>query len=96
MDTMVLMYEEHTAREDTVLFPAWKEALSTRQYDDLNDKFEEIEHRTFGKDGFEDAVKKIADIETRLGIADLAQFTAPRAPSARARSSAKTKRRASR
>jgi len=88
---MVLMYEEHTAREDTVLFPAWKEALSTRQYDDLNDKFEEIEHRTFGKDGFEDAVKKIADIEARLGIADLAQFTAPRAPSLKARSSAKTK-----
>jgi len=91
MDTMVLMYEEHTAREDTVLFPAWKEALSSRQYDELNDKFEAIEHRTFGKDGFEEAVKKIADIEARLGIADLAQFTAPRAPSAKARSSAKTK-----
>ena len=91
MDTMVLMYEEHTAREDTVLFPAWKEALSARQYDELNDKFEEIEHRTFGKDGFEDAVKKIADVEAKLGIADLAQFTAPRAPSVKARSSAKTK-----
>jgi hemerythrin-like domain-containing protein len=91
MDTMVLMYEEHTAREDTVLFPAWKEAISGRQYDELNDKFEEIEHRTFGKDGFEDAVKKIADIEAKLGIADLAQFTAPRAPSLKARSSAKTK-----
>ncbi|HEV2546005.1 MAG TPA: hemerythrin domain-containing protein [Stellaceae bacterium] len=91
MDTMVLMYEEHTAREDTVLFPAWKDALSGRQYDELNDKFEEIEHRTFGKDGFEDAVKKIADIEARLGIADLAQFTAPRAPSVKARSSEKTR-----
>jgi hemerythrin-like domain-containing protein len=91
MDTMVLMYEEHTVREDTVLFPAWKEVLSGRQYGELNDKFEEIEHRTFGKDGFEDAVKKIADIEARLGIADLAQFTAPRAPSVKTRSSAKTK-----
>jgi hemerythrin-like domain-containing protein len=91
MDTMVLMYEEHTAREDTVLFPAWKEALSSRQYDELNDKFEAIERRTFGKDGFAEAVKKIADIEARLGIADLAQFTAPRAPAAKARSSAKTK-----
>jgi hemerythrin-like domain-containing protein len=91
MDTMVLMYEEHTAREDTVLFPAWKDALSGQQYDELNDKFEEIEHRSFGKDGFEDAVKRIADVEARLGIADLAQFTAPPAPSAKARSSAKTK-----
>jgi hemerythrin-like domain-containing protein len=89
MDTLVLMYEEHTAREDTVLFPAWKEAVSGQEYEELNDKFEEIEHRMFGKDGFEDAVKKIADIEARLGIADLAQFTAPRAPSTKTRSSSK-------
>lgn len=91
MDTLVLMYEEHTAREGTVLFPAWKEAVSGRQYEELNDKFEEIAHRTFGKGGFEDAVKRIADIEARLGIADLAQFTAPRAPSTKTRSSAQAK-----
>jgi len=32
---------------------------------------------TFGKDGFEDAAKQIAEIEQTLGFADFAQFTAP-------------------
>jgi hemerythrin-like domain-containing protein len=80
MDSMALMYEEHTAREDTVLFPAWKDALSGKQYDELSDRFEAIEHEMFGTDGFEDAVKQIAAIEETLGVADLAQFTAPRPP----------------
>jgi len=44
------------------------------------EKFEDIEHKMFGKDGFEDAEKKISDIETRLGLADLAQFTPPKPP----------------
>ena len=35
------------------------------------------EMTTFGKDGFEDAAKQIAEIEQTLGFADLAQFTAP-------------------
>jgi hemerythrin-like domain-containing protein len=80
MDAMVLMYQEHTAREDTIVFPAWKQALSGKQYDEMNDKFEDIEHRMFGKDGFEDAVKQISGIERTLGLADLAQFTAPPPP----------------
>lgn len=71
------MYEAHTAREDTVIFPAFKKALSESQLDDLSERFEDIEHREFGKDGFDDAVAKIADIEGRLGLADLARFTAP-------------------
>ena len=77
MEAMVLMYQEHTAREDTNVFPAWKAALSGAQYDEMNDKFEEIEHQMFGEDGFAEAVKQIAAIEQTLGLADLAQFTAP-------------------
>jgi hemerythrin superfamily protein len=71
------MYRAHAAREDTIIFPAWKQTLTAKQLDEMNDKFEEIEHQQFGKDGFEDAVRQIADIENRLGLADLAQFTAP-------------------
>jgi hemerythrin-like domain-containing protein len=71
------MYEAHTAREDTIIFPAFKAALSEGQLDELSDRFEDIEHRQFGKGGFDDAVGKIADIEGRLGLADLAAFTAP-------------------
>jgi hemerythrin-like domain-containing protein len=81
-ETFVLMYQNHAAREDTIVFPAWKEALSERQLREMGDEFEGIERQTFGKDGFEDAVKQIAEIEQTLGFADLAQFTAPPPPKA--------------
>jgi hemerythrin-like domain-containing protein len=80
LEHFVLMYENHTAREDTIVFPAWKTALSARQIDQLGDQFEEIEHKEFGKDGYEDAVKQISQIEAALGFADIAQFTAPAPP----------------
>ncbi len=77
MSSFARMYQNHAAREDTLVFPAWKRALSTDRLDDMAGKFEEIERRLFGKDGFEAAVEKIGEIELDLGLADLAQFTAP-------------------
>lgn len=79
LDSVELMYEHHAAREDTVVFPAWKDALSAHQLDEMGELFEEIEHKQFGKDGFSDAVAQIARIEEAVGIADIAQFT-PSAP----------------
>jgi len=79
-ETFELMYESHAAREDTIVFPAWREGLSERQLHDMGQTFEDIEHRQFGSDGFADAVKQLAAIEEALGFADLAQFTAPRPP----------------
>lgn len=81
-ETFVLMYQNHAAREDTIVFPAWKETLSERQLREMGDRFEDIERQTFGKDGYEDAVKQIAQIEQTLGFVDLAQFTAPPPPKA--------------
>jgi hemerythrin-like domain-containing protein len=81
LESLVLMYQNHAAREDTVIFPAWKTALSARQMKEMSEKFEEIEHQLFGKDGFEDAVRKVATIEDALGYANIAQFTAPSPPS---------------
>jgi hemerythrin-like domain-containing protein len=80
LESFVLMYQNHAAREDTIVFPAWKEALSERQLHEMGDKFEEIERQQFGKDGYEDAVAQIGQIEQALGLADLAQFTAPPPP----------------
>ena len=71
----VRMYENHAAREDTIVFPAWKANFSHKQLDEISDEFEDIEHKMFGKDGFEDAEKKISSIEGMLGLEDLAQFT---------------------
>jgi hemerythrin-like domain-containing protein len=82
LEAFVRMYQNHTAREDTVVFPALKDALSERQLHEMGDKFEDIEHQTFGKDGFDDALKQIGKIEQALGLGDIAQFTAPPPPKA--------------
>jgi len=80
LETLDVMYENHAAREDTIVFPAWREALSEKQLREMGETFEDIEHRQFGKDGFDDAVKHIAAVEEALGYTDLAQFTAPAPP----------------
>lgn len=71
------MYEAHAAREDTIIFPAFKAALGTRDYAELGEQFEEIEHREFGGDGFDLALAEVTRIEAALGLPDLAAFTAP-------------------
>lgn len=78
--TFALMYENHAAREDTIVFPAWKSTLSDNQLHELGEEFEEIEKRQFGGDGFDDAVKQIGDVEQALGFSDLNRFTAPPPP----------------
>lgn len=70
-----LMYEHHTAREDTIVFTAWKDALSDKAYKDMSEQFEKIEKQMFGHDGFEDAEQQIGAIEAQLGLSDIAQFT---------------------
>ncbi len=75
LEAFIRMYAPHEAREDTVLFPALHQVVSPHEYDALGDQFEAIERRTFGGDGFEMYVDKVAAIEKKLGIYDLAQFT---------------------
>jgi hemerythrin-like domain-containing protein len=79
LEAFALMYEEHAAREDTIIFPAWKKVLSPKQLDDMGELFEDIEHKTFGKDGFDDAVNQIGAIEHAIGL-DNAALTAPPPP----------------
>jgi hemerythrin-like domain-containing protein len=69
------MYRPHEAREDTVLFPAFRKIVSQHEYDSLGEEFEDNEHKRFGEDGFETMVNKVAGIEKQLGIYELAQFT---------------------
>ena len=69
------MYSPHEAREDTVLFPAFRKLVSGNEYDSLGEKFEKNEEKKFGKGGFESVVNQVAGIEKQLGIYDLSQFT---------------------
>jgi hemerythrin-like domain-containing protein len=75
MKAFIRMYEPHEAREDTVLFPAFHEFVSSNEYDSMGEEMERNERRTFGGDGFDMAVDKVAELEKKLGIYDLAQFT---------------------
>lgn len=70
-----VMYRPHEAREDTILFPAFRKLVSRHEYDSLGEEFENNEHKRFGKDGFSTMVDKVAAIEKQLGIYDLGQFT---------------------
>ena len=79
-ESFLVMYENHAAREDTIVFPAWKKNFTDKQLDQIAAQFEDIEHKIFGKDGFDEAEKTISSIETTLELSDLSKFTAPAPP----------------
>ncbi len=71
----VRMYRPHEAREDTVLFPAFRKIVDKKEYEGLGEAFEKKEQQLFGKDGFERIVVEVAELERQLGIYELAWFT---------------------
>jgi hemerythrin-like domain-containing protein len=75
MRQFIRMYNPHEAREDTVLFPAFHGIVSAHEFDSLGEDFEKKEDELFGADGFFKVVDQVAEIEKKLGIYDLAQFT---------------------
>jgi hemerythrin-like domain-containing protein len=75
MQQFIRMYNPHEAREDTVLFPAFREIVSPHEFDSLGEDFEKKENELFGEAGFEKMVDKVAEIERRFAIYELAQFT---------------------
>ena len=75
MRAFVRMYEPHEAREDTVVFPAFRQLLSPQELADLGQHFADLEHQQFGQDEFTAMVGRVAAIEQALGIYDLTQFT---------------------
>jgi len=71
------MYRPHEAREDTVLFPAFRSIVSAHEYAALGDDFEKKEDELFGDEGFFKVVDQVAILEKKIGIYDLSQFTPP-------------------
>ncbi|MBS1623331.1 MAG: hemerythrin domain-containing protein [Bacteroidetes bacterium] len=77
ISSFLIMYRPHEAREDTILFPAFRKLVSKHEYDSLGEEFERNEEKRFGEDGFAMMVDKVAAIEKALGIYELSQFTPP-------------------
>jgi len=75
LSRFIRMYEPHAAREDTVLFPAFRKIVSSRELDQLGDQFEKKENELFGQEGFEKNVEEVANLERDFGIYNLSDFT---------------------
>jgi len=75
MQAFVRMYEPHEAREDTVIFPAFRQVVPPAELADLGQHFADLERQQFGRDEFGAMVARVAGIEHNLGIYDLGQFT---------------------
>jgi hemerythrin-like domain-containing protein len=75
MQAFVRMYEPHEAREDTVIFPAFRQVVPAAELADLGQQFADLEQQQFGGDEFTAMVARVASIEQDLGIYDLNQFT---------------------
>jgi hemerythrin-like domain-containing protein len=71
----VRMYRPHAAREDTVLFPAFRALVKRSELTRLARDFEARERQLFGDAGFQRVLARVTSIEERLGIADLARAT---------------------
>lgn len=73
------MYVAHASREETVVFPVFRELLGPA-YAEMGEQFEEREHELVGEGGFDGAVREVAGIERAFGIDDLSRFTPERSP----------------
>jgi len=80
LTAFVRMYEPHEAREDTVIYPAFRALVPATEIVELGQHFADLERQQFGRDGFTYLVGEAAGIEQALGIYDLAQFTPADAP----------------
>ena len=71
----VRMYLPHSAREGSVLFPDLHMVVGPKEYEEMGDRFEEIEDKRFGENGFRKVVAQVAELEKTVGTYDLAEFT---------------------
>jgi hemerythrin-like domain-containing protein len=74
MRDFIRMYEPHSAREDTVLFPAFAQLISEKELHALMETFEQKE-KALPLGDFEKMVAEVQAIETVFGLDDLARFT---------------------
>lgn len=76
LDLFIRMYSPHEAREDTVLYPAYRSVVTHKEFNAMGAYFVFKQQEHLEKTGFEGLTQQIAEIEKSLGIYDLSQFTA--------------------
>jgi hemerythrin-like domain-containing protein len=69
------MYRPHAAREETVIFPAFRTLLGRTAYRELGERFEDKEREILGAHGFESTIAEVARLEQALDMGELARFT---------------------
>lgn len=69
------MFRPHEAWEDSVIYPAFRDVLGKRKYHKVSEVIEKAERERFGEEGLDKVVEEVAEIEKKLGIYNLAQFT---------------------
>ncbi len=77
MRLFIRMYRPHAARESTVLFPAFRKALSRMEYEGLRAELEKNERAQFGEDLYETVLEQVRELERALGVGELSAFTPP-------------------
>lgn len=75
LQKFVTMYRPHESREDTVLFPYVRNFLSEKEFHELGETFERLEHKFFGVNAHQTILEKIINIEKELGIFNIDCFT---------------------
>jgi hemerythrin-like domain-containing protein len=71
----IRMYRPHAAREDTIVFPAFHQAVSDKEFAAIGEQMEKQEHKLFGEGGFAKIVEAVAEEERALDIYELERFT---------------------
>ena len=76
LNLFIRMYGPHEAREDTVLYPAYRSIISPKEFNAMGAYLEFKQQEHMDNAGLEGLTDRIADIEKNLDIYDLSQFTA--------------------
>jgi len=77
LDLFVRMYAPHEAWEDTVIFPALRDATPQRTLNELAERFSELQNQQYGDAALSQMLDRVESVEQQLGISDLATFTPP-------------------
>lgn len=73
--SLIDMYRIHEARENTVIFHAFRKNAPKEHYEKLEKIIDDEEEKRFGKGGFEKLLEIVVIIEKKLGIYDLKSKT---------------------